>query len=324
MNNLYGKRINDKNPFSDTFLDPLCKLNLNETCEFVKSFPMSNVNNNTTSSRTFLEASVSAQSRREQGITNRKLESPFTPSRPVFSFNSVGSGNLSRKSFPSKWDDAEKWLMNTSNFKQCDNFKQQQMEKTRVIHERVFKSVPNFQAFDGISCSSDIVLKDKFTESIEPNFHNFRYSEPTKEGFLFTNQGEEAMKDACTEMVHKDTGTEMSPLRSYTTSRCNTPFKSSSPVRHNTPANSSGPLSLSSNHNNNTSCSTIDFIRLEECHFAKLQLGATKYDYVTSHWSSREEEEEEVSKSLRHNADSDCRTSTTTWEEEEKNKCCLR
>ncbi|OIV95165.1 hypothetical protein TanjilG_21555 [Lupinus angustifolius] len=320
MNNLYGKRTKDnnvKNPFSDTFLDPLCKLNLNETSEFVKSFPMSNDNNNTTSKRTFLEASVSAQSR-------RKLESPTTPTRPVFSFNSVVvGGNLSRKNFPSKWDDAEKWLMNSSNFKHCDNFKQQQMEKTRVIHERVSKAVPNFQAFDGISCSSDIVLKDKFTESIEPIFRNFRYSEPSKEGFLFTNQCDESMKNACTEMIHnKDIGTEMSPLRICTTSKCNTPFKSSSPARHNTPASSSGPLSLSPNHNNNTSCNAVDFIRLEECHFAKLKLGTTTYDSVTSHWSSREEEEEEVSKSLRHNADSDCRT--TTFEEEEKIKCCLR
>ena len=131
------------------------------------------------------------------------------------------------------------------------------------------------------------------------------------------------MKDACTEVVHKDVGTEMTPLGSSTTSRCHTPFKSSSPARHNTPASRSGPLSLA-NHDN-TSC-TVDPIRLEECHFAKLQLG-TQYDYsVTSHWSSREEEEEEISKSLRHNAsqkaDSDCRAAT--WEEEEKTKCCLR
>ncbi|CAL0302215.1 unnamed protein product [Lupinus luteus] len=279
---------------------------------------MSNDNNNKASSRTFLEASVSSESRREQGIKNKKLESLSTPNRPVFSFNSVGGGSFSRKNFPSKWDDAEKWLMNTSKFKHCDNFKQQQVEKTRVIQERVSKTVPNFQAFSGISCSSDIVLKDKFTESVEPIFRNFGYSEPTKEGFLFTNQVDEAMKNAYTEVIHKDIGTEMSPFRSCKTS----PFKSSSPIRHNTPTSSSGPLSLSSNYKNNTSCNTIDFIRLEECYFAKMKLGTTEYDYVTSHWSSTEEEEEEVSKSLRHNAESDCRT--TTWEEEEKTKCCLR
>lgn len=134
------------------------------------------------------------------------------------------------------------------------------------------------------------------------------------------------MKDACTEMVHdvqhRDVGTEMTPLGSSTTSRCHTPFKSSSPARHNTPASRSGPLAPA--NLNGTSC-TIDVIQLEECHFAKLQLG-TKYDSVTSNWSSREEEEEEISKSLRHNpsqkADSDCRAAT--WEEEEKTKCCLR
>jgi len=83
--------------------------------------------------------------------------------------------------------------------------------------------------------------------------------------------------------------------------------KSLSPVLHNTPASKSRPLPLA-NHNS-TTC-TIDLIRLEECHFAKLQVG-TQYNSVTSLWSLREEEEEEISKNLRHNAsqkaDSDCR-----------------
>lgn len=136
------------------------------------------------------------------------------------------------------------------------------------------------------------------------------------------------MKDACTEVVHeikhRDIGTEMTPLGSSTTSRCHTPFKSSSPARHNTPASRSGPLAMAVQ--DDTSCATVDVIQLEECHFAKLQLGGTKYDSITSNWSSREEEEEEISKSLRHNpsrkGDSDCRAAT--WEEEEKTKFCLR
>ncbi|KAI4355360.1 hypothetical protein L6164_004141 [Bauhinia variegata] len=348
--NLYGKR--KENPFADSFPDPLCKLNLRGTSEFVKSFPMS------TESRNLHE--VSAQRRREgtNSVTLRRpVESPSTPGRPVFSFTSSGR-SLSRKSFPSKWDDAEKWLISTSchdspahsikvsesskiSKQQCDNFKQQMedfAEKSRVTEERVSKAVPSLSfhgsasldhhitatTFNGVSCSTDIVLKDKFTDKIEPIFPNFRCLEPTKEGFVFQNQ--KAMKDACTEVVqeiqHRDVGTEMTPLGSSTTSRCNTPFKSSSPVRHNTPASRSGPLALA-NHNG-TSC-TVDIIQLEECHFAKLQLGS-HYDSVTSNWSSREEEEEEISKSLRHNtgqkSDSDCRA--TTWEEEEKTKCCLR
>lgn len=138
------------------------------------------------------------------------------------------------------------------------------------------------------------------------------------------------MKDAGTEVFHgvkhKDVGTEMTPLGSSTTSRCHTPCKSSSPARHNTPANRSGPLASA---NSNSSNSTIDISQLQECHLAKLQLG-TQYDSITSNWSSREEEEEEVSKSLRHfETGSACRKSVSdsraaAWEEEERTKCCLR
>lgn len=125
------------------------------------------------------------------------------------------------------------------------------------------------------------------------------------------------------EVKHKDVGTEMTPLGSSTTSRCHTPFKSSSPARHNTPASRSGPLALDNVDGNGCS---VDGIKLEECHFDKLQCGTMKYDLVAPNWSSSEEEEKEISKSLRHNAslkaDSDC--IAATWEEEEKNKCCLR
>ncbi|KAF7843683.1 putative DNA binding protein [Senna tora] len=367
---LFGRRSKE-NPFEDSsFPDPLCKLNLRETSEFVKSFPMmSNGNNGSSESRggCFLQGSAQRRKQEEeeeqqlqlhlQGsnnsnsvITNRRLETPSTPGRPVFCFSSVG--NLSRKSFPSKWDDAEKWLISTTTTSSCGHgspahtvFKVSETsskihisrqcgdgdfkkhiedfsDKTRVTEERVSKAVPSFQGSVSLDHhNTDIVLKDKFTD----NTH--RYSEPTKEAFVFRNHGsEEGMKDACTEVVHevqhRDVGTEMTPLGSSTTSRCHTPFKSSSPARHNTPASRSGPLAPP--NPNETSC-TIDVIQLEECHFAKLQLG-TQYDSVTSNWSSREEEEEEISKSLRHNpsrkADSDCRAAT--WEEEEKTKCCFR
>ncbi|GMY34890.1 hypothetical protein FCV25MIE_30132 [Fagus crenata] len=346
----YGK--SNDNPFVDTFPDPLCKLNLKETSDFVKSFPMAN---NITEGRGFLE--VSAQRRREQ----RRVEAPPTPGRPVFSFSTVG--NHSRKSFPSKWDDAEKWLMSTSCHdspahpikpssesskftKQCDNFKQQVevfAEKSRVTEEKVSKVVSNFQgsesldhhnsvrASNGSSASTEVLLKDKFTDDIEAILPNFRYSEPTKEGFLFKNSAGATMQDACTDVVHevhhRDFGTEMTPLGSCTTSRCHTPFKNSSPARHNTPANRSGPLTLE--NSSSSTNSTIDISQLQECHLAKLQLG-NQYDSVTSNWSSREEEEEQVSKSLRHfEEDNGCRKSVSdsraaAWEEEEKTKCCLR
>lgn len=163
-------------------------------------------------------------------------------------------------------------------------------------------------------------IADKFTDSVEPIFPNFRYSEPTKESFLFC----ETMKDAATEVVpevlRRDVGTEMTPLGSSTTSRCHTPIKSYSPARHNTPANRSGSL---------VPCNTsIDISELQDCHFAKLELSA-QYDSMVATWSSREEEEEEVSKSLRHFEISGGRKSiaesrASTWEEEEKNKSCLR
>ncbi|KAK9281182.1 hypothetical protein L1049_004077 [Liquidambar formosana] len=344
------------NPFADSFPDPLCKLNLKETSEFVKSFPMAN---NSAESRGFFD--VSAQRRGEGviSVTQRRVEAPSTPGRPVFSFS---VGNLSRKSFPSKWDDAEKWLISSSCHdspahaikpssdpskvsKQCDELKQQVevfAEKCRVTEEKVSKTVSNFQGslsldhhhnsarpFNGVSSSGDVLLKDKFTDDVEPIFPNFRCSEPTREGFLFRNSASECMKDAATEVVHevhhKDVGTEMTPLGSSTTSRCHTPFKNSSPARHNTPANRSGPLAMGNAYGTNA---TIDMTQLQECHLAKLQLG-TQFDSVVSNWSSREEEEEEISKSLRHfDTGNGCRKSfsesrAAAWEEEEKTKCCL-
>lgn len=170
---------------------------------------------------------------------------------------------------------------------------------------------------------------DRFTDEVEPILPNFRHSEPSKEGFLFKNANGQTMKDAGTEVVHevlhKDVGTEMTPLGSSTVSRCHTPFKSSSPARHNTPANRSGPLAIG--HLNSTN-NTIDISQLQECHLAKLQRG-TQYDSVTTNWSSREEEEEDISKSLRHFETGNVRKSVSdsravAWEEEEKTKCCLR
>lgn len=154
----YNKNM--QNPFADTFPDPLCKLNLKETSEFVKSFPMANHN---TETRTYFN--VSAQRRREgvSSVTKRNsVDAPPTPGRPIFSFS---AGNLSRKGFPSKWDDAEKWLNSSSSchdspahvhglnlktsesskfHKQFDGFRPQAevfAEKSRVTEEKVSKAV---------------------------------------------------------------------------------------------------------------------------------------------------------------------------------------
>ncbi|KAG9459774.1 hypothetical protein H6P81_004282 [Aristolochia fimbriata] len=336
---------NDGNPFADTFPDPLCKLNLKETSDFVKAFPMAR---NGSESRGFLD--TSSQKRREGAsfASNKRFEqAPPTPGRPVFSFS---VGNLSRKAFPSKWDDAEKWLISSSCHESpAHDVKQPETSKASKQNEifqhrrdmfdekfgdeakvsglvACFGGSVSLEAAGGAfqRSSSDVLLKDKFTDNVEPVFPKVQYSEPTQEGFLFGNSGCEAMKDASTEVTppveHRDVGTEMTPLGSSTTSRCHTPFKSSSPARHNTPTTTSGPLVLSK--------SSIDMAELHGCHFAKLELGS-QFDSVVSNWSSREEEEEEVSKSLRHfemdggrKSVTECRASL--WEEEERSKSCIR
>ncbi|XP_023525114.1 uncharacterized protein LOC111788816 isoform X1 [Cucurbita pepo subsp. pepo] len=338
----YGKTKDD--PFADTFHDPLCKLNLKETSEFVKSLPMVNT----------VTSSVSTQRRRDgvNSVTTQRrvAESPSTPGRPVFGFS---VGNLSRKNVPSKWDEAEKWLVcspcndspahslkpsePTKISKQAENFKPQTevfAEKFRVTEEKVSKAVSSFlgsatlcknnsnslRPFNGVS---DLHLKDKFMDNVEPNL-------PTKEGFVFSNSAISKMEvtGAIVEVQHRDIGTEMTPLGSSTTSRCPTPFKSSSPARHNTPANRSGPLGLvGAGDDADNNSATIDITQLQECHLAKLQL-PSQYDSVASNWSSREEEEEEISKSLRHfETGNECRRSISdsraaAWEEEEKTQCC--
>ncbi|XP_027125484.1 uncharacterized protein [Coffea arabica] len=369
-----------ENPFLDHAIhEPLCRLNLKETSDFVKSFPMSS---NGAESRGFLD--VPAQKRRDLGLSSfskrNNADAPPTPGRPIFSFS---VGNLSRKSFPSKWEDAEKWLISGSSChdspahyhgsrpplhqfcsskmsKHCSNeFKPQQAqpepelfaEKSRVIIDEKVSTVVTKAGLQGLlppfghhnssagafsegsasAAAADVLLKDKFTNEADPIFPSFKCSEPMKEGFLFGSAAGKSTKDAATEAVknevkHRDIGTEMTPLGSSTTSRCHTPFKSTSPVRHNTPADRSGPLVLS----NSSSTTTIDITQLQECHLAKLQFGTAPFDSVTSNWSSREEEEEEISKSLRHfDLTNDCRKSLSeskayAWEEEEKTKCCIR
>ncbi|KAI3512462.1 hypothetical protein L1887_19778 [Cichorium endivia] len=300
------------NPFVDTSLDPLSKLNLKETSDFVKSFPAN-----------------------KGGNKRNVVEAPSTPGRPVFSF-SVGD-NVSRKNFvPSKWNDAEKWLVSDhhsdstahhhhhlNGFVKSADFVSRKSsssngsvikQQTKVISEKPAEKVSIFQEHrhhNGTSPSDSFdVLKDKFTNEIEPNLLKLECSEPLSESFIF--------KDPSS----RDIGTEMTPLGSSTTSRCPTPFKSLSPPRHNTPATRSGPLDP-------TTKVSFDIGELQDCHLAKLKL-ETPFDLVASNWSSREEEEEDISKSLRHFEMSyECRKSiseprVSTWEEDEKTKCCLR
>ncbi|XP_074294784.1 uncharacterized protein LOC141622679 [Silene latifolia] len=344
------------NPFAETIIsneiDPICKLNLKETSEFVKSLPMSNSTNSTTQRRKSTEVFMN----NNNSPNLRKLETPTTPGRPVFSFS------VARKSIPSKWDDAEKWLVNGSSchesparhsvtnhhsisnhthnfiFGSNKNVIKPRLSCDAAIAEKVSRFIQEKEevisssiAFNGLMLPADLPLKDKYTDEIEPFTPNFKYSEPTTEAFLFKSHKlqSDQMKDACTEMIpykevqHRDFGTEMTPLGSSTTSRCHTPFKSNSPARHNTPSSRSGLLALTAEP------SAIDMAQLQECHFAKLQIGSTPFDSVTTNWSSREEEEEEISKSLRHfelgrRSVSVSESRASVWEEEEKTKSCLR
>lgn len=171
-----------ENPFLDAFSsDPLCKLNLKETSEFVKSLPMTSSNGaggdrggGGGGGMILEEVAIHGQGqRRDVGeilMAKRNVEAaPPTPGRPVFSFS---VGNLSRKGvFPSKWDDAEKWLIGGGNSchnspahhhhhssnkifsRQCNVIKTQKMEdaaeKSMVMDEKVFPKVvvPGFHGF---------------------------------------------------------------------------------------------------------------------------------------------------------------------------------
>ncbi|CAK9164457.1 unnamed protein product [Ilex paraguariensis] len=184
-NNAGFYRTSRDNPF----LDPICKLNLKETSEFVKSFPMAN---NGLESRGFVDVSAERGAEGVNSVTKRNVEAPSTPGRPIFNF-SVGN-NLSRKSFPSKWDDAEKWLISGSSChdspahhhgfkpsdfskmaKHCIGVKPQGgevfAEKSRVTEEKVSKAISAFQVpisldhhssartFNEFSASAHVLLK---------------------------------------------------------------------------------------------------------------------------------------------------------------------
>ncbi|GER49555.1 remorin family protein, partial [Striga asiatica] len=139
-----------------------------------------------------------------------------------------------------------------------------------------------------------------------------------QEKFVFTNTSRKPISKL------RDVGTEMTPLASSTTSRCPTPFESTSPVRHNTPADRSGPLGPTGPNDDQ---SKPGLSLLKGSHMAKLHCGA-QFNSAKSNWSSREEEEDDVSKSLRHfeaTSGDECRKSESesknfVWEEEEKTK----
>ncbi|KAG1334400.1 hypothetical protein COCNU_03G005190 [Cocos nucifera] len=331
---------NRADPFGgDSFPDPLCKLNLKETSDFVRAFPVATKSGK--ENRGHIEASAQRSEGNGSYAQKREFEAPSTPGRPVFGF----SGG--RKSIPSKWDEAEKWLISTSSCHQSLPHATKPSDPSKFsgqfdcFHQKddafggkpwIPQEVPNppVASFDGLLEQSlrfhgvlpGGLMKDKFTNNLEPTFPIFRYSDPTKEGFLLKSPFSVPIKDAKTDMAtgvrHRDVGTEMTPTGSLATSRCHTPFKRSSPARHNTPADRSGPLV--------SPRTSIDISKLKDYHFAKLEFGA---HFNSAVWSSREEEEDEMSKSLRDDELGGGRKSfaesrTSAWEDEERAKICIR
>lgn len=123
------------NPFGPTFSDPLCSLNLKETSEFVRSsFPMatmarSNSSNGATgngghgyhreTSTASSSSSSSASAQRRRAEQHQQQQVPATPGRPLLFFNSSSPAHhqlvSARRSVPSKWEDAEKWVRQASS-----------------------------------------------------------------------------------------------------------------------------------------------------------------------------------------------------------------
>ncbi|KAK9078395.1 hypothetical protein SSX86_002452 [Deinandra increscens subsp. villosa] len=226
----------------------------------------------------------------------KKDGAPSAQVRPVFSF-SFGS----RNSFSSKWDDAEKWLINghhsPANFmlKKCGIKQEEKHKETEVLVAD--KQQPKIVSLDCHHGSSD---RDKYTNE--------------QEHILSKLQCLGTM-EVIQEVKNRDTGTEMTPVGSSGGSRCPTPPKSLSPPRHNTPESGAlfreGLVEQSSSQ--------------LECHLAKKLQPWTPFDAIGS---AMEEEEAEISKSLRQFEISNgfviSGPRPSAWEEQELLEPCLR
>ncbi|XP_066338442.1 uncharacterized protein [Miscanthus floridulus] len=356
-----GRRGSGSSVFEPTFSDPLCSHNLKEASEFVSSsFPMATLARSssssnghgrhheattTTSSSSSSSAAASAQRRRGGEPQQQAVAVPATPGRPLQFFTSPAHHHHSqlvapRRSVPSKWEDAEKWLRQSSDSDHGNGsgngkaaFSRQRSsglghrggaggddeKRAAMTVRRSVDALRDAHSLALYTPPAEVLLKDKFTDN----------EEPSKESFVFRSSYCEPVPvkgsavGADDDHQRRDVGTEMTPLGSS----CHTPLKSTSPVRHNTPASRSGPLVPYTGG--------MDILELADCHLAKLDLGA-RFDAMLVNWSSKEEEEEEVSKSLRHfeatvgagaaggpacdkRGGGDCR-----WDDDDRAKSCIR
>ncbi|KAJ1256853.1 hypothetical protein BS78_K287600 [Paspalum vaginatum] len=349
------------NVFGPTFSDPLCGMNVKEASEIVRSsFPVATMARSSSSNghgrhheastTTSSSSSSTASAQRRRGEPQQQQQAvPATPGRPLQFFASPAHHHqlvAPRRSVPSKWEDAEKWLRQSSDSDShhgCGNghgkvaFSRQRSsglgqrggggeEEERRAAVAVRRSVDALQDAHALALyapPAEVLLKDKFTDNEEPSKESFvfrsSYSEPAPA------KGSAVATDDDDSHQRRDIGTEMTPLGSS----CHTPLKSTSPARHNTPASRSGPLVPYTGGGGG-----MDISELADCHLAKLDLGA-RFDAMLVNWSSKEEEEEEVSKSLRHfeatvgagagggppceKRGGDCR-----WEDDDRAKSCIR
>ncbi|KAJ1696822.1 hypothetical protein LUZ63_005334 [Rhynchospora breviuscula] len=298
-----GKIFFKETPIQVSIKDPLCNLNLKETSEFVNSMPFKR--SQSTSNRVLYNE-------KREGI----LDSPATPGfRPTFRSSPGNNFNFARKSMSSKWEDAEKWLVNSSSYKESPSHliksakrpdQVNNLRKSCELGKDVAKFEEKIEDFTVQIVPSivkplvpaDVFLKDKFASNSEQFNPNNRYSNLTKPTLL--------LKNIIPRTSHgsnlRDIGTHIAPITP--------PTENTSPIRHNTPASKSGLL-VQTNE-------TVDFAKLKLCN---------EYDLVASNWNSKEEEEEEVSKSLRHfemSRKSFAESRACAWEEEERSKSCMR
>ncbi|KAJ7569684.1 hypothetical protein O6H91_01G088700 [Diphasiastrum complanatum] len=178
----------------------------------------------------------------------------------------------------------------------------------------------------------DIHMTDKYADTVvQTPDHGLSYA-LKNEFFVQTPKlgGSLPMKDVSTEVSppvsrYRDMGTQMTPLSSSGPSKCTTPISNISPARHNTPAKQT----VSSAQAN------LELLELQSCQLmAKLehrdQSNFNGLDRSTSNtWSTREEEEEESSKSLRYVDLTEIRKSViearaAAWEEAEQAKSTSR
>ncbi|KAH0850496.1 hypothetical protein HID58_091237 [Brassica napus] len=285
----------DTNPFAEDSLTS--RINPNKNADLSSSSSSSDMVNERRQSFSSQKSIGEGRSSGQRRVM--LMESPCTPGRGVFSFSSNVSGR--RRNFPSKWVDAEKWVT-SGHESPAHSLKVVYSEKSRVTEEKVSLSPPG------------LILKDKLANEVLPSTEGFIFRDSDK--FLQFQEEEEA------QVQHRDMGTEMTPAGSVTASRCHTPFKSMSPARHNTPSKMSGPLTETKN--------VIDISEFAD----KLRLSgsaATQYYNSVTHWNSREEEEEEISKSLRQmDMESELRRSVSEskavlWDgQDDKIKFCQR